>query len=137
MTNAAVPVVDESLKHRSKLSNGRKTLFGDNRSTGARRYKDILAELAKECGSLSHLPESGRQTVRRLAALSVECELLESRRAAGQELDPAAYALAFNAHRRATKDFAVLKKLHGPKPQSLAEYLAARSHADVAPAAGP
>jgi len=47
---------------RSKVSNGsRLTLFGDGRSTGARRFRDLVGAYAAEAGGMDLLSTSGQQ----------------------------------------------------------------------------
>jgi hypothetical protein len=113
---------------RSRLTNGSQSLlFGDGRSAGARRYRDLLNAFASELGGMAALAASAQQAVRRAAQTSVECELLEAQRAAGCEADPIAYATAYNANRRALRDLATLKRRNGERKPDLADYIAAKA----------
>jgi len=116
---------------RSAVTNGsRISLFGDGRSAGARRYRDILASLASELGGLDTLPESARQTVRRAAQTSVECELLEAAKAAGKGVDALTYATLCNSNHRALRMLYRLKSQNVPRNgQNLADYLAQKTKA--------
>ena len=111
---------------RSCVTNGKRiVLFGDGRSAGARRYRDIMRALAAELGGMTMLAQSEQQVVRRAAQTSVECEVIEAHRANGEAVDPIAYATAYNANRRAIHDFQALKGHYKPRHPSLAEVLAA------------
>jgi hypothetical protein len=66
---------------RSKVTNGKLTPFGDGRSSQARRYRDLDHEFAAKVGRpWDTLPESTRQTIRSLAAVSVRLEQLGAQR---------------------------------------------------------
>jgi hypothetical protein len=107
---------------RSAVSNGsRATLFGDGRSAGARRYRDLVAEFAAEVGGMAALPATTQQVVRRLAQVSVELELLEAQRAAGNAIDPVAFVTLVNSQRRLLRDLKSLRPRN--KGPSLTEHL--------------
>lgn len=116
---------------RSRVTNGKSLLvFGDGRSAGARRFRDVLAGLAAEVGGLDSLSESEKQIARRAASTSIECELIEAERAAGSEVDPTRYATVLNAQRRAMRDFEGLRKAKAgrkPKTPTLQRYLAEKA----------
>lgn len=112
------------------MTNGSRIhLFGDGRSTEARRYRDLLAQFSSELGGMAALSATAQQIVRRAAQTSVECELLEAARAAGEPVSATAYASAANVNRRALRDFEALKRQHQPKRKTLAEHFAARAAA--------
>ena len=111
---------------RSALSNGtRSTLFGDGRSAGARRFRDLTFEFGAELGGFTTLPATAQQLIRRLAQVSVELELLEAQRAAGQMIDPVAFVTLVNSQRRLLRDLESLRGRFTPRPKTLAETLAA------------
>ena len=90
---------------RSAMSNGTKRLFGDGRSKGTRRYRDLLHNYAAEFEKpFDELEESVQQLVRRAAGISLELELLESDRASGKEISPLEYTTLCNAQRRILSD---------------------------------
>lgn len=124
-SNSAV-VVRNPRKGRSRFTNeSRVMLFGDGRSTGARRLRDVRAALISELGCIDGLPESARQAISRAAQTSVECEILEALKASGEDVDPTIYATAYNANRRAMRDFAAIKaQLAVRAKPTLAQYLA-------------
>ncbi len=117
---------------RARVSNGSKlTIFGDGRSAGARRYRDLVRAFGDEAGGFAGLPETGKQIVRRLAQTSVELELLEAQRSAGQAIDHVTYCVLVNTQRRALRDLEKIKAAvvpNKPKPGSaLREYLAQKA----------
>lgn len=115
---------------RSRMTNGSRIhLFGDGRSTEARRYRDLLAQFSAELGGMAILSATAQQIVRRAAQTSVECELLEAARAAGRDVQASEYAAAANVNRRALRDMQALKAQHQPRALSLAEELMAEKRA--------
>jgi len=73
------PVVSRSSKLRSRLSNGSKLLpMTDGRSATARRFKDLVEDIAADLGGKDRLSEGQRQLIRRAAMLSAECERMEA-----------------------------------------------------------
>jgi hypothetical protein len=62
------------------VSNGKDWLAGvDQRSSIARRYRDLMAEAIADSGGLSECSQARLQLIRRLAALSVQLEALEAK----------------------------------------------------------
>lgn len=77
---------------RSKVSNGNAHFVeGDERSSWARRWKDLLAEILSDVGSGlgegQSLSEGQRQLARRCATIALQCEKLEGLAATGEEID--------------------------------------------------
>jgi hypothetical protein len=52
---------------RSKLSNGKILPLNDGRSATARRFKDLVEDIASDLGGKAHLSEGQRQLIRRAA----------------------------------------------------------------------
>jgi hypothetical protein len=98
-------------------------MFGDGRSAGARRFRDLLHEFAAELGGVASLPASSAQLVRRLAQISVELEILEATRAAGQAIDATAFTRLANLQRRLLRDLAALKAQAAPQRPTLEEHI--------------
>ena len=75
-------------KLRSRVSNG-KSLFvaTDRRGPWARRFADVLGEIAADIADDHGLSEAQRQLVRRAATLCIACEKLEGEAAAGNDID--------------------------------------------------
>ena len=59
----------------------------DGRSPWARRYRDVIMRLVDDAGGLGALSELKLSLIRRAAALTVECERLESELANGKPCD--------------------------------------------------
>jgi hypothetical protein len=74
---------------RSRVGNGAALFLEgtDGRSAAARRFRDVLAEIASDLGGIENLSEAQRQLARRCALLSVECEKMEARAVAGEPID--------------------------------------------------
>ena len=88
---------------RSRVTNGTDVLPGiDQRSTVARRYRDICAAIASDQGGAEHLSEARHQLIRRFAAAAVLAEQIEARMAMGETIDIGQSRLAVfddDAHR--------------------------------------
>jgi hypothetical protein len=69
---------------RSKMSNGRLLPMTDGRSATARRFKDLVDDIAADLGGKAQLSEGQRQLIRRAAMLSAECERQEALAARGE-----------------------------------------------------
>jgi hypothetical protein len=79
------PVASRSSRLRSKMSNGSKLLpMTDGRSATARRFKDLVEDIAADLGGKDHLSEGQRQLIRRAAMLSAESERMEVLAARGE-----------------------------------------------------
>lgn len=108
----------------SRVTNGKRLrLFGDGRSAGARRYRDLIMAFGDEAGGFDRLNASGQQMVRRLAQVSVELELLEATRADGGDIDPIAYCTLVNSQRRLLSDLERLKAATSAPAPSLSDYV--------------
>lgn len=70
---------------RSRVGNGAKLLPAtDGRSMTARRFKDLVEDIAADLGGKALLSEGQRQLIRRAAMLSAECERQEALAARGE-----------------------------------------------------
>jgi hypothetical protein len=78
-----------SRTNRSRVSNGSSLFLEtvDQRSAEARRFRDILGEIVGDLGGADRLSEGQRQMARRCALLSTECERMEAKAVAGEEID--------------------------------------------------
>jgi hypothetical protein len=56
----------------------------DGRSATARRFKDLVEDIAADLGGKDHLSEGQRQLIRRAAMLSAESERMEALAARGE-----------------------------------------------------
>ena len=79
---------------RSRVTNGRDLLPNvDGRSAIARRFRDIVAQLAADQGGVDRLSEARLQLVRRFAAAAVLAEAMEAKLARGEAIDLQDHAL--------------------------------------------
>jgi hypothetical protein len=70
---------------RSRVGNGKILLpMVDGRSAAARRFKDLVEDIAADLGGKDHLSEGQRQLIRRAAMLSAESERMEALAARGE-----------------------------------------------------
>ena len=77
---------------RSRITNGRELLPGiDQRSTWARRMRDLIELHVDDLGGLDNTSEAQRSLLRRISVLEVEAEYLETafaqRNASGKKYD--------------------------------------------------
>jgi hypothetical protein len=78
---------------RSKAANGKLLPMTDGRSAVARRFRDLVEDIASDLGGRENLSEGKRQLVRRAAMLSAESERMEALAARGEaEFDIDLYA---------------------------------------------
>lgn len=128
MADDRFTVIDMSKKQRSRVTN-RSTPFvdGDGRSAWARRWKDIVHDLAEDLGGDDAIGEIERSLIRRAASLTVETERLEGLLSQGEAVDIDALGRVVGHLRR------VLEQLKGNRPAkrelTLAERLASRGRA--------
>lgn len=109
---------------RSRIGNGKDILPGvDGRSAGARRYREIVGQLATDLGG--DLTAAQEAIARRAATLAVWCESAEAGFARGEDLDIQAFTTAANALRRLLADLGLERRAKDVTP-SLSAYLAAR-----------
>jgi hypothetical protein len=122
-------------KHRSKAGNGR-LLLTDGRSAIARRFRDLVHDIAGDLGGLSELSTAEVQLIRRASMLSAECERHEARAADGDKGftrdDFIAYVTATNALKRVLEVIGVKRRSRDVTP-TIADYLRAREVAAEAP----
>jgi hypothetical protein len=127
---------------RSRVGNGAKLLPAtDGRSMTARRFKDLVEDIAADLGGKDFLSEGERQLIRRAGLLSAECERQEAmaardeRRPGGDEIawkdaalfqfDIDRYVIMTNALRRVLETVG-LKRVSRDVTPSLQSYLRAK-----------
>jgi hypothetical protein len=66
--------IGQKSPNRSKAANGRLLPMTDGRSATARRFKDLVEDIAADLGGKDLLSEGQRKLIRRAAMLSAECE---------------------------------------------------------------
>lgn len=92
---------------RSRVGNGSALLEGiDGRTTGARRYKELLAQLGIEIIGQGNgrLTEAQIILARRAVLLTMWCESAEAKMANGDDIDISEFTAAANALRRIMAD---------------------------------
>ncbi len=99
---------------RSRVTNG-KSLFveapGDN--AWARRFRDLYAEIVADIGAdADALSEGQRQLARRCATLSILCERMEAKVAAGTEVDAGEYGALVDRLGRCLQRLGLKRKQH-------------------------
>jgi len=117
VTNAKTPWLDASAV--------------DGRSKVARRFKDVLNEITADLGGADRLSEGQRQIARRVAMLSVQCELLEAQAVAGGEFDIERYGMMTDRLGRAFQRLGLHRVAKDVTP-SLADIVARHRDAEAA-----
>jgi hypothetical protein len=84
------PLARRKPTHRSSITNGTR-LFApdttDGRSIMARRFRDLVDDIATDLGGKDHLSTGQLQLIRRAAMMGVQCEILEAEAVAGKPFD--------------------------------------------------
>ena len=94
VTETSVPRPAKKARNRSRISNGQEILPGvDQRLAIARRYRDLVAQIAIDQGGPDRCSETRMQLIRRFASGAVLAEALEARLARGENVDISEYAL--------------------------------------------
>jgi hypothetical protein len=108
---------------RSKVSNrSRVHQTADERSAGARRFRDLIEAFSEGLGELS---EADLAMVRTAAALTIKSEQLQAALAAGEAVDSDALIRLAGTTRRSLAAISA-KRQDKPAP-TLADYMAARA----------
>lgn len=108
MTDVSASTDTSKPTARSRVTNG-SSLYADvdGRTAPARRFRDVLDNLAAQFGATT---ESDLALVRRAAGLAVMIEQGEARLARGEEIDAGAQITAINAQRRVLADLAASQR---------------------------
>jgi hypothetical protein len=108
---------------RSAVSNGSRILEGvDGRSSGARRFKDLVENFSRDLGGIDRLSEAEQSLIRQAASLTMRGEQLQAAIVKGEPVDPDELIRLSNTARRCLEG---IQKREQPKP-SLADHLAKR-----------
>jgi hypothetical protein len=112
---------------RSRVGNGKTLLpMVDGRSATARRFKDLVEDIAADLGGQDHLSEGQRQLIRRAAMLSAESERMEALAARGEaEFDIDLYGMICDRLGRLFGRLGLERKSKDVTPD-LRSYLAAK-----------
>jgi hypothetical protein len=106
-------------------------LEGDLNSATARRFKAMIWRMASDLGGAENLSTGEQQLIRRAAMISVTCEQMEQKAAAGEPFDLTTYATA-TGHLGRTLKLLGLKRLPRESAPSLRDYLDAQRQANGA-----
>jgi hypothetical protein len=117
---------------RARVTNHKDLLPGlDGRSATARRFRDLVNAFVADMGGLDHCSEIRLGLVRRLAATTVQAEILEARMVNGEAIDIATLCTLASTTVRLSQRLGLERRARNVTP-SLGQYLAART----APATG-
>lgn len=136
---SAVSRLDRPLKTtRSAVTNGSRLLSGDvdGRSASAKRFRDILAEIASDLGGADIMSEAQRQLARLAASMSVEAEGMTARSISGEvPLDVDAFGKLADRIGRTFQRLGIRRVPKPVGPQSMVEYarLLRERNGDAAP----
>src|SRR6476646_5964237 len=117
---------------RSAVTNHKDMLPGlDGRSAMARRFRDLVNAFVADMGGLDRCSEVRLGLVRRLAATTVQAEMLEARMVNGEAIDIATLCTLASTTVRLSQRLGLERRTRNVTP-SVGQYLAART----APATG-
>jgi hypothetical protein len=112
---------------RSAVSNHKDLLPGlDGRSASARRFRDLVNAFVADMGGLDCCSEIRLGLVRRLAATTVQAEMLEARMANGEAIDIATLCTLASTTVRLSQRLGLERRARNVTP-SLGQYLATRT----------
>jgi hypothetical protein len=121
------PTARPSPASRSKVSNGSAIHQNvDERSAGARRFRDLIAAYSAGLGELN---EFDFALVRQAAALTLKSEQMQAALAAGADVDPDALIRLAGESRRSLAAVSAKAVDRKPAGQTLAQYMAAKVRA--------
>ena len=103
----------------------------DGRSATARRFRDLVNAFVADMGGLDRCSEIRLGLVRRLAATTVQAEMLEARMVNGEAIDVATLCTLASTTVRLSQRLGLERRARNVTP-SVGQYLAART----APATG-
>jgi hypothetical protein len=101
------------------------------RTPPAARLRELMIRMTADLGGPENLTEAERQLIRRAAMISVTCEEMEAKAAAGEPFDLTVYATA-TGHLGRTLRLLGLKRLPRDTTPSLRDYLDAARQPDGA-----
>lgn len=112
---------------RSRVTNG-SALFveGNPNSAWARRYRDLIVEVAADLGGVEALSQAQQALIRRGATLSVELEMMEGRLSEGLPVDLDLYGRLASHQRRILESLGLQRTAKDVTPPDLKTYLAQR-----------
>jgi hypothetical protein len=124
MQNTSAKLATRPPTTRSRVTNGSCILPGvDGRSSNARRFRDLIAELTAEAGGNDALSPTERGAIRQAAAVMLQAERMQGAIVRDEPVDNDTLIRLSGEARRL---LAGLRKRAPAKPPSPAEYLANR-----------
>jgi len=115
------------LRARSAVTNHKDLLPGlDGRSATARRFRDLVNAFVADMGGLDRCSEIKLGLLRRLAATTVQAEMLEARMVNGEAIDIATLCTLASTTVRLSQRLGLERRARNVTP-SLGQYLAART----------
>ena len=112
---------------RSAVTNHKDLLPGlDGRSATARRFRDLVNSYIADMGGLDRCSEIRLGLLRRLAATTVQAEMLEARMVNGEAIDIATLCTLASTTVRISQRLGLERRARNVTP-SLGQYLAART----------
>ena len=116
---------------RSAVTNHKDLLPGlDGRSATARRFRDLVNAFVADMGGLDRCSEVRLGLVRRLAATTVQAEMLEARMVNGDTIDIATLCTLASTTVRLSQRLGLERRARNVTP-SVGQYLAARTAPDA------
>ena len=117
-----------SPQQRSAVTNGSRLLTeGDNRSSWARRMRDVIELHVSDLGGWNNVSEAEKSLLRRAATLTVELERLEARFSNSEhsprDCDLQTYQRLTNTLRRALEAVGIHRRPRDVTPPTLDSYL--------------
>ena len=126
---ASPPLCEWPSRTRSAVSNHQDLLPGlDGRSASARRFRDLVNAFVADMGGLDRCSEVRLGLVRRLAATTVQAEMLEARMVNGEAIDIATLCTLASTTVRLSQRLGLERRARNITP-SVGQYLAARTGA--------
>jgi hypothetical protein len=114
---------------RARVTNHQDLLPGlDGRSATARRFRDLVNAFVADMGGLDRCSEIKLGLIRRLAATTVQAEMLEARMVNGEAIDIAILCTLASTTVRISQRLGLERRARNVTP-SLGQYLAARAPA--------
>jgi hypothetical protein len=126
MCSRRTPVAPPSKRSRSAITNGsRAHQNSDERSAGARRFRDLVAAFSVDVGD--DLSEADMAMIRTAAALTLKSEQLQADLAAGKDVDSDALIRLASTSRRALAAVSAAAIDRKPTTMTLQDHLARRA----------
>jgi hypothetical protein len=127
--SARQPTVTPSPRTRSAITNrSRIHQNGDERSAGARRFRDLVAAFSADLGD--NLSEADMAMIRTAAALTLKSEQMQAALIAGQAIDSDVLIRLASTSRRALAAVSAKAINRQPGGATLQDYLARRAAPD-------